>query len=87
VSAARKAGILDEVAEVLCFINERRPSPDLCSCAYHKALVDVFTKAFDDHICLARITIEAFYGEGFDIGVFSAAEVAPYLAEQSSQQT
>jgi hypothetical protein len=74
VAAADKSGLLASIAEALCFIN-KHPDPDYRMRELQDALID----AFDGHVCLPAITLEDFYGEGFDVGPLGAAELAPYL--------
>ncbi len=76
VAAAKQSGLLNEVAEALCFIDKHGEidHPGMAC-----ALYDELAEAFDDHTCLAVIMIEGFYGEGFCFGPFTEAELAPYL--------
>jgi len=75
LAAAKKSGLLEAVAEALCFIDKHSSDHPSMACALYEELAD----AFDDNVCLPALTIEGFYGEGMDIGTFSEAELAPYL--------
>jgi hypothetical protein len=81
VSAAKKFGLLEAVAEALCFI-EKQPLPagecceGLCrACAIRDDLAD----EFDGSICTPAIVLEGFHGEGAGIGPFTKDEIAPFL--------
>jgi hypothetical protein len=50
LNAAKKAGLIDSVAEALCFVASD-PGAHHRRCELHDALAD----AFDDHICLPAI--------------------------------
>ena len=76
VAAAKKSGLLETVAETLCFI-DKHPNP-VVGCRACE-LRDALAGAFDAHICLPAITLESFYGEGFCTPPYSETELTPYL--------
>jgi hypothetical protein len=80
VAAAEKSGLLEEVAEALCFIDKHpNPAGDCRACE----LLDQLAEEFDAHTCLPGTVIEGFHGDGIAIGPFTETELAPYLATAS----
>jgi hypothetical protein len=81
VAAAEKSGLLEAVAEALCFIKKHPlPTGECCNglcraCAIRDDLAD----RFDDHICSAPIVLESFHGGGIAVGPFTKDEIAPHL--------
>jgi hypothetical protein len=75
VAAAKKSGLLNEVAEALCFIDKTSNIFDCRACEIYERLAE----AFDEHCCLAALTLESFHGEGICVGPYTDAELTPYL--------
>ena len=71
VTAAEKSGLLQEIAQALRYADKTHyDQPDgttareFClACVLRERLIE----AFDEHICLASLTLESFHGEGFVI--------------------
>jgi hypothetical protein len=59
VAAARKSGLLADVAEALCIIS-KHPNPSFGCPACD--ILDKLADEFDDHVCTASIVIENRYG-------------------------
>jgi hypothetical protein len=77
IAAAKKSGLLDGIAEALCFIDKvPYPSFDCPACELLGNLAD----AFDEHAVLPNLTIEQFYGEGVDIPRYTEEELRPYFS-------
>jgi hypothetical protein len=77
VVAAKKSGLLNEVAEALCFINKTSNIFDCRECEIYERLAE----AFDEHTGLTVGVLESFHGPGVGVGPFTADELAPYLVE------
>ncbi len=76
VAAAEKSGLLEFVAEALCFVDKKQnPSGDCPTCAILEKLAD----AFDAHCVDVALVIEEFWGGPVGIGPFTKDELAPYL--------
>jgi hypothetical protein len=78
VAAAKKSGLLEEVAEALCFIDKTPNSLDAAGCRACE-LYERLAEAFDEHCCLAQGVLATFHGDGVDTGSFTADELKPYL--------
>lgn len=85
VAAAKKSGLLDSIAEALCFIDKvPNPSFDCRACE----LLDDLAEAFDEHAALPGITLEKFHGDGgANIPQYSEEELAPYFHVPFTVQT
>ena len=82
LAAAKQSGLLNEVAEAMCFI-DKHPDDVSSACALYEGLAEVF----DDHVVwLPSNMIEGFYGDGICIGPFTEAELAPYLTQAPSKE-
>jgi hypothetical protein len=80
VATAKQSGLLDAVAEALCFIDKHRVNGHEEKGGITCALYADLAEAFDDHVCLPAIMIEGFYSDGIAVGPYTEAELAPYLA-------
>ena len=81
VSAARKSGLLREIAGILCYLDKNPGFAGTSRVA--GAMRDELAEAFDDHVCLPPLVLESFYGVGSsDIGPRWDGEVEPYLGLQ-----
>ena len=78
IAAAKKSGLLDEIAEALCFIDKtENPSFDCRACE----LLDDLAEAFDEHAALPGITLEKFHGDGAaNIPRYTEEELKPYFS-------
>jgi hypothetical protein len=63
------------VAEALCFDRSSNPSYQCRA----RELRDTLAEKLNDLICTPGIVMEEFYGDGFDPGAFSDAELASYM--------
>jgi hypothetical protein len=76
IAAAKKSGLLDEIAAVLCCIDKTdNPSSGCRACE----LLDDLADAFDEHVCLAALTLEKFHGEGSNIPRYTEEELRPHF--------
>jgi hypothetical protein len=57
IAAAKKSGLLDDVAEALCFLDKNPTQSDCGACE----LLDDLADAFDEHACFAIGTLSQFY--------------------------
>jgi hypothetical protein len=78
VAAAKKSGLLREVAEAIyCFDQHQIPTPS-CSDG-SEVLCDVLADLFDDYFTTPGSVLKAYFGNGFEPGPYSDAVLAPYL--------
>ena len=91
LSAAEKSGLLQEIAQVLCYVDKTHyDEPDgtvAREFCLPCALLADLAEAFDGHILLASCLLEDFHGEGFDPPEAAEEEVAPYLGFSSALST
>ncbi len=81
VAAAARSGLLKEVAEALCFIDQTdNPTFGCRACG----IVEELTEEFDNNTGTPARVIATFHlddDDNFCIGPFTEAELAPYLPE------
>jgi hypothetical protein len=76
--AAKRSGLSEEIAEVLCFFyNDMDPSKMVGSVVGE--LITRLTEAFDDHLGLATGVLCSFTGEDFPDSPYAPEKLAPYL--------
>jgi hypothetical protein len=84
LAAAKKSGLLQEVAEALCLADEIANYNGSPVEPYQRAVVEDLTKGFDDHICTAAVAVEHVFGGPVNGGPYTDAQLAPYLGERAS---
>jgi hypothetical protein len=62
LAAARKSGLLAEVAEALSFVN-KHPNPSFGCAACD--ILEKLAEEFDDHACTTALVVEGIYGTSF----------------------
>jgi hypothetical protein len=79
--AAQQSGLLEAVAELLC-AKERfsEAGVDASGCLACE-LLQRLTDDFDEHIGVAELLWEEFFGEGVGIPLCSKVELEPYLSK------
>ena len=76
VAAAKQSGLLDEVAEALCFLDKDPTQSDCGACELLSDLAD----AFDEHAGFATSTLSQFYGPCWGGPPrYSEEELRPYF--------
>jgi hypothetical protein len=81
IAAAKQSGLLDEIANALCFIDKvPNPSFDCRACELLSALTDAFDKHVGDD-SLADDTVGQFHGESWEgFPQYSEEELRPYFS-------
>jgi hypothetical protein len=81
IAAAKQSGLLDEIANALCFIDKvPNPSFDCRACELLSALTDAFDKHVGDD-SLADDTVGQFHGEAWEgFPRYTEEELRPYFS-------
>jgi hypothetical protein len=82
IAAAMKSGLLDDVAQALCFAKQNG-SNSVCHCIACEIL-ETLAEDFDAHSAAASLVIESYWGEGTGIGPFPEEELAKFRGVETS---